>query len=219
MAVNPAGSSNLALTSLDISETNPETPSENTTGGVAPASYTANPVAPASADPSSANLNVSPNSTNPAANQNNLLLAQVPARFELPRPIVEKGESGKGFNRIQVPNSTNDPRLAQLNQRLSNIYQESYVKPMQSAMTDFKRTTGWGAAGAGGGAGAWGLWNTLVSGSSNIPTAAALAFSQIGVGGAAGSALRDKVDAATSDYLQKVNVELKAAGYRPVDKL
>lgn len=214
MSVNPAASSNLALASIDNTELQLETPGANTNGGVVQMAYAANVAPPPSGD----NVNISPNSINPAANQNTVL-AQNQAQFNLPRPIVEKGESGKGFNRIQVPNSTNDPKLAQLNQRLSNIYQESYVKPMQSAITDFKRTIGWGAAGSGGGAGAWGIWNKLVSGSSSIPTAAALAFGNIGIGGAAGSVLKDKVEAATSDYLQKVNVELKAAGYRPVDKL
>jgi hypothetical protein len=216
MAVNPAAGSNVALASLDVREPELETPPEETTAGPSAAVYAAD----VAAAPSSDNVNISPNSVNPAANQNNVqLIAQNQARFELPRPIVEKGENGKGFNRIQVPNDTNDPKLAQLNQRLSNIYQESYVKPMQSAITDFKRTIGWGAAGSSGGAGAWAVWNKLVSGSSSIPTAAALAFGNIGIGGAAGSVLKDKVELATSDYLQKVNVELKAAGYRPVDKL
>jgi hypothetical protein len=219
MSVNSAtqaANNSVALAYVDAPEENPPSSAAPDAVTPSPAAVTQQNVS----QPNSENLNIAPNAINPAANQNNLqLVALNGARFELPRPIVEKGQSGSGFNRIQVPNHNNDPRLAQLNQRLDKIYQESYVKPMQTAISDFKRTIGWGAAGSGGSAGGWAIWNKLVSGASNIPTAAALAIGNIGIGGAAGSTLKDKVEAATSDYLQKVNVELEAAGYRPVNQL
>jgi hypothetical protein len=220
--VNPAigGNNSPALNEPALDETNSDPANKVNDSATVSQAYYADYATTVGNTGDGSTLNVSATDANPSANRNNVqLIAQNDAKFELPRPVVDKGQSGSHMNRIQVPNDNNSPAQTKLNQRLDKIYQDSYVRPMQAAIGDFKRTTGWGAAGTGGSAGVWGLWNTIVSKSSNIPTAAAMLVGNIGIGGAAGSVLRDKVTAATTDYLQQANAELKANNYRPVDHL
>lgn len=206
-AINPSvttGSNALALSQPDPNN------QPNTTEPTPASSYYDNFATTRSNASNDAFYNISGSDINPAANRNNLQLAQN-APAQLPKPIIDKGQNGSGFNRIQVANPNNDPKLTQLNDRLNKIYQESYVRPLQDAVRDFKNATGTaGAATAGAAVGKGKIPNIFETGAAIIANLSTAFF--------AGNTLSAKVTNATNDYLQKANAELKAAGYQTVDR-
>jgi hypothetical protein len=129
-------------------------------------------------------------------------------------------DGNRNFNRIQVDNPNDTPELKQLNQRLDSIYRDTYVKPMQSAMQEFKRTVGYGASAAGV-TGALGWFSKTFLGGTRDLTKAGVAGSAAAIitGGAAGTKLQEQISDATSKYLKQVNNELFKYGYPNIPDL
>jgi LysM repeat protein len=129
--------------------------------------------------------------------------------------IVDKA-GDHNFNRIQVYNSTNTPALTKLNEKLDNIYQTHYVKPMKVAIESFKTATG-----------TTGGLTSFAATVSRLIFGGRAGVAGVATGGAAnaaagitgGTTLKNQVENITQDYLGRVNQELRTAGYPPVDKL
>lgn len=131
-------------------------------------------------------------------------------------PAIVNKDGDRNFNRIQVYNSTNTPALTRLNEKLDQIYQTNYVKPMKTAVDAFKTTTGT--------AGGLTSFGALVSriffgGKAGVAGVVTGSAGNVAAGYSAGTTLRNQVEAITQDYLTRVNQALSTEGYPPVRKL